>query len=210
LTDQHVSMIESDLQSCLSNRFMRFYLRAAEEQLGCYALHMVLQQAGLERYISHPPGANRNIAVRSQEFARFQNGLRDYYGKSARGFMKRMGQRIFQFMVKEASPIQRIDFLWIRSFPISIRPRKCLELVSRELDECSGKVSFHTNEGDFLFVLQDNRIAQGQNASQPICWVIQGMIQEALLWATDEEVDVEEITCQAVEGNACIFKISRG
>ncbi len=186
---------------------MSYFLIAAEEQLGSYALHMMLHQAGLERYIADPPARNRRAEVLSQEYSGLQKELRVYYGKNARGSLNRIGHSIFQSSMKDASLIRRIGFLWARLLPPPVRQRKCLELLARELGDCSGQASVHSDDHDFMFIVHDNRLAYGQNSAEPICWVIQGMIQETLLWATGVEVDVREVACQAAGERACTFRI---
>jgi predicted hydrocarbon binding protein len=185
---------------------LHFFL-AVEEQMGMYSLHMMLRQAGLERYIDRLPPKNRRAEIDSREFADFQKDFRAYYGQGARGSLNRVGRRVFQWMVKEASFPDRIRLLSIRLLPVVARRKKALEWLARQLRDPGGRLSVHTLDLDLVFVIHTSDTACGQSTSEPICWMTVGMIQEALLWATDDEPDIEEIGCQAVGKEACTFRI---
>lgn len=192
---------------CLSNRFMRHFFQAVEEHMGIYTLHMMLRQAGLERFMDRLPPGNREPEIRASEYARFQKEIRDYYGKGARGSLNRIGRRVFQRMTKEASFQDQIRLVWIRALPITPKRKQTLDWLADQLRLPDGKITVHTFDLDLIFVVHSGDSTCGQLEDEPICWVTQGMIQEAMLWAADDETDVEEISCQAARGETCTFRI---
>ncbi len=175
--------------------------------MGVYSLHMMLRQAGLDRYVDRLPSGNRRAEIYSSEYARFQKEIRDYYGRGARGSLNRIGRRVFQRMEREAVFPDKIRLLWIRLLPAVARRRQILDWLAGQLQMPDGKISNHTLDLDLIFVVHSSDSTCGQSENQPVCWVTQGMLQEALVWATDEELDIEEITCQAAGGETCTFRI---
>jgi predicted hydrocarbon binding protein len=200
-------MTEGSTGRRLPNRFVHPFFHTVEEQMGKYSLHMLLRQAGLEHYIDQLPPANRKTCMLSSEYAQFQGAFRAYYGKGARGALNRIGRRVFQCLIK-ASPLRsRLCLFWIRLMPRAARGKKGLDFLASQLREPDGKISVHTLDLDLVFVVATSDSACGQSALEPICWVTQGMIQEALLWAAEVEPEVEEISCQAAGGETCTFRI---
>lgn len=200
-------MIQENTDRRLPGWFTRLFFRAVGEQLGNHSLHTMLRLAGLDRYIHQLSSVYRQPELLSSEYARCQEEIRAYYGRGARGSLNRIGQRIFQWRVKEAPLLDKIYLLGLRMLPATVRRKRCLDWLARQLRESDGQISVHTLDLDLIFVLHTSDSACGQSADEPICWVTQGMIQEALRWATDEEADVEEISCRAVGGEPCTFTI---
>jgi predicted hydrocarbon binding protein len=200
-------MVDQTRDRFIYNRFMRLFFQAVEEQIGAYSLHMMLRQAGLDRYVDHLPPNNRRAEIRSGEYAQFQKAIRSYYGKGARGSLNRIGRRVFQRMEKEAIIPDKIRLFGIRIFPLSMRRIQILAWLAGQLQRPDGKITVHTFDQELIFVVHSNDSTCGQTEHLPVCWVTQGMLQESLLWATGEESDIEEICCQAAGGETCTFRI---
>ena len=200
-------MILSNTDRRLPSWFTRLFFRAVVEQLGNYSLHTMLRLAGLERYIYQLASVKPQPELLSSDYAKFQHEIRAYYGRGARGSLNRIGQRIFQWRVEEAPLLDKIHLLWLHLLPATVRRKRSLDWLARQLRGSNGQISVHTLDLDLIFVVHTSDSACGQSADEPICWVTQGMIQEALRWATDEEADIEEISCRAVGGGPCTFKI---
>lgn len=200
-------MLDRTRDRRLINRFMHLFFQAVEEQMGVYSLHMMLRQAGLERYVDRLPPTNRRAEIFSSEYARFQKEIRDYYGKGARGSLNRIGRCVFQRMEQEAFLPDKIRLLWLRLLPAIARRKLILDWLAGQLQMPDGRMSVHSLDLDLVFVVHSSDSTCGQSADEPVCWVMQGMLQEALLWATGEEPDIEEIGCQAAGGDTCTFRI---
>ncbi len=200
-------MTEGNLDRRLPNRFIHYFFQAVEEQIGISSLHMMLRQAGLERFVGRLPGPDNRAEMLASDYAAFQKAIRLYYGKGARGTLTRIGRCIFQWMVGEAGLRDRLQLLSIRLRPLSARRQKILDFLARQMREPGGEISVHTWDLDLVVVVAGDATC-GQSSSEPICWVTLGMIQEACLWATGEEPDVEESHCRARGDQTCTFHIS--
>jgi predicted hydrocarbon binding protein len=58
-----------------------------------------------------------------------------------------------------------------------------------------------------ILVDESSDFTFGQTDELNICWVTQGMLEEVLQWGSNQEYDVEEITCRATGGEVCKFQI---
>lgn len=193
----------------ISNRFVRNFMLAVEENMGSYSLRMMLHQSGLDRYIPQIPPANNHQEIKASEFAAFQKCLRDYYGTGARGSLFRIGQRTLDLTIKSAGAFQKARFTAARMMPTEARRRLYLDFVAAILQKEERSDSVYTLDRDIIFVDTASLATLNQKEMMPICWATLGMIHEAIIMATGEEMDISEIACRAKGDDACQFKISQ-
>ena len=191
----------------LSKNFILPFMEAISEEIGQFSLRLVLRQAGHDSFADDWPDME-NPALRSAEFATILRCLREYYGRGARGLLRRVGRETWNAMVQTISPVRKASFRLMKLAPRSYRTRLVLELLAEKLRGEGGEVSVHTQDLDFFLVDKTSDSTIGQTASEPICWSTLGMIQGALYWADCMDVDIEEISCCATGAEACKFKIT--
>ncbi|RPI25659.1 MAG: hypothetical protein EHM70_19850 [Chloroflexota bacterium] len=196
-------MISDRLDRCLPDRLVRNILKSIEEEMGLYSLHLMLHQAGLERFVS----AARSGDMRASECTSLLKGIRDYYGRGARGSLIRIGSRWFELLVRDCSLVQKIKVGTVRLLPVEMRRLRILDFLARQLCGGDGRIAIHTLDHDIIFVDQTSQFTFGLEACEPVCWMTQGMIQRALAGGGESEPDIEEISCQAMGGDACKFHI---
>jgi predicted hydrocarbon binding protein len=144
-------------------------------------------------------------------YAALQAALRTYYGRGARGTLLRVGQRMWELLLKDSALGGKTQAALVKRLPLSTRRRKStLELLARMIGTASGDITVHTLDLDLILVDHVSPATDGQRASRPICFVTQGLIQESLLWATKQGFDVEETSCKAMGSAACEFRITVG
>ena len=141
-------------------------------------------------------------------YASLQAALRTYYGRGARGVLLRVGQRLWDLLLKDAALGGRAQAALIKRLPLATRRQSVLELLARSIGTQSGDITVHTLDLDLLLVDHVSPAALSQRASTPICFVTQGLIRESLLWATGQGFDVEETVCRAMRQNTCEFKVT--
>jgi predicted hydrocarbon binding protein len=156
------------------------------------------------------PGGVRNVSQveAARIYTTLQAALRAYYGRSARGTLLRVGQRLWDHLLEDASLPGKTQAVVIRRLRLNSRRKSTLELLSRFLSVKPGDVTLHTLDLDLLLVDHVSPATQGVQSRSPICFVTQGLIRESLLWATGQEPDVEEASCRARGDNNCEFKIT--
>jgi hypothetical protein len=190
----------------ISLRLVKAFVAAAVDETGTHNLPAVLASSGLTT------GDLEQVEAASAAnlYARFQQALRSFYGRGARGMLLRFGRSMWDRLVGGAGLIEKAELEIIRRLPVPARRRRVLDLVAARLQEGGGSASLHTLDLDFLLVDHASPSAAGQKDNAPVCYVTLGFIQGALFWATGKEADVEEIMCKAAGAPACEFKVKLG
>jgi predicted hydrocarbon binding protein len=134
--------------------------------------------------------------------------MRTYYGRGARGVLLRVGQRLWNLLLEDAALGGKAQAVLIKRLPLSTRRKSVLELLARWIGTKADDITVHTLDLDLLLVDHVSPAAQNQHASRPICFVTQGLIRESLLWATGQNVDVEETSCKSTGHDTCEFKVT--
>lgn len=189
-------------------RFFRLFLEALNAELGDRALTAVLEKADLDPQLINPEAVSRLTNVTAAEtYARIQHALRVYYGRGARGTLLRIGRVLWGRLLENASLPEKAQAQLARSIPTGLRMKAVLDLLARLMREKNTDVTVHTLDVDLLLADHVGASTTGQKENAPICSVTLGLIEEALIWASGHEYDVEEITCRAAGGDACEFRV---
>lgn len=190
----------------ISVRLVKAFAASAVAEVGESNLPAVLEKAGLV------PADLKTVdsASAADLYARFQQALRLFYGRGARGILLRVGHAMWERLLKQASLKEKAELEIARRLPVPARRRRMLDLLAARLREGGGCARVHTLDLDLLLVDACSAAASGQQENAPICHVTVGLIQAALLWATGQEVDVEETACKATGAPDCKFKIKYG
>ena len=197
--------------SMLSTRLLRFFMDSAAQEVGADKLPTILAEDHLSpsimdgAHLAHLDGAEAAML-----YASIQQALRLFYGRGARGILRRIGEGMWDRMMAQASLLEKAQLEIVRRLPVPARRRRMLELVADTLREAGGAASIHTLDLDLLLVDHSSAATLNQTSTEPICFVTLGLIQAALFWAAGQEADIEEIACKAAGAPACEFKIKLG
>lgn len=190
-------------------RFFRLFLETLNAELGEKTLTVVLEKADLDPGLIHPEAVARLTSVTAAEsYARIQHGLRIYYGRGARGTLLRIGRLLWGRLLESASLPEKAQAQLARSLPATLRLKTVLELLARFMREKNADITIHTLDLDLLFADHIGAATLDQKENAAICIVTLGLIQEALIWASGHEYDVEEISCRATGADTCEFKVT--
>jgi predicted hydrocarbon binding protein len=170
---------------------------------------MVLEKADLDPNLVDPTAVSQlTSATAAETYARIQHALRVYYGRGARGTLVRIGRILWGRLLENASLPDKAQAQLARNLPGSLRPKAIIELLARFMREHNADVTIHSLDLDLLLADHVGAATIGQKENGPICIVTLGLIQEALIWVSGREYDVEEVSCFAAGGDACEFKIT--
>lgn len=198
-------------QITLSVSFMKKFVDALSAEIGHETTMAVLSKAGLPKDWAHSsyftPLDEERIA---QAYATLQAAIRTYYGRGARGILMRIGTKLWQPLLEDATLGIKAQAALIRGIPRSARRKPTLELLARILDGGRQTITVHTLDLDLLLVDQASPSALNQSDDTPVCFVTFGLIRECLFWADGQEHDIEERACQAMGAHQCEFKITVG
>ena len=192
-----------------SSRILRRFVETVAVELGADQFQIMLALAKLPHEWAKPQTFTKMNAVDSaKSYASLQTAMRTYYGRGARGVLLRVGQRLWNLLLEDAALGGKAQAVVIKRLPLVTRRKSVLELLARWIGTKADDVTVHTLDLDLLLVDHVSPAAQDQHASRPICFVTQGLIRESLLWATGQNVDVEETSCKATGHDTCEFKVT--
>jgi predicted hydrocarbon binding protein len=195
----------------ISNRMVQLFAEAAVHEVGIDKIPSILAMLSInDDEIEKDAIARLKPTEAASLYASMQEALRLFYGRGARGILLRLGRSMWDRMTTQASFREKAELEIARRLPVPARRRRVLELVADRLREGGGATSTHTLDMDLLLVDASGAATVNQTFREPICSVTMGMIQEALFWATGQEVDVDEISCKAAGAPTCEFKILLG
>lgn len=194
-----------------SSRILRRFVQIVAMELGADQFSAMLALSKLPAKWAKPETFTKMDAIESATaYAALQAALRSYFGRGARGVLLRVGQRLWNSILEDASLGNRGQAAMIKVLPANARRKATLDLLSRFLSGGSGDITVHTLDLDLLFVDHASPTTNGYHETSPICFVTQGLIRESLYWATQQGHDVEETACKARGDKNCEFKITTG
>ena len=194
-----------------SNRILRRFVETVVRELGADQFNAMLALAKLPADWAKPETfAKIDVSEAAKTYATLQAAMRAYYGRGARGVLLRVGQRLWNHLLDDAALGGKAQAAIIKRLPLAARRKPALELLARFIGNRPGDITVHTLDLDLLFADHASPAADGQSDPAPICFVTQGMIREAMFWATGQGHDVEETACKAQGNHNCEFKIITG
>jgi len=195
----------------LSNRNLRRFIETLAMELGEDQFSAMLGLSKLPaEWADSDTLIKLNMVELAKAYAALQAAMRSYFGRGARGVLLRVGERMWNKLLDDASIGNRGYATIIKRLPLNTRRKSTLELVARFLSAQSGDMTVHTLDLDFLLVDHASPTANGYSDSLPVCFVTQGIINESLNWATWQGHDVEEVACKARGDKNCEFKVTTG
>lgn len=194
-----------------SPRTMNRFVETLSTEIGRETYHAVLSKSDLssdwrkpEFFLALDPSQS------AEAYSKLQAALRTYYGRGARGILMRIGSKLWEPLLKDASFVSKAQAALVRRLPLSLRRKPALELLASLFGAGKGEITVHTLDLDLLLVDQTSPATLGQTDDTPICFVTFGLIRECLFWATGEEHDIEERACRSIGAHQCEFKITIG
>jgi len=190
---------------------MKKFVETLSTEIGHETLTAVLSKAGLPKDWANPVHfLSLDDGRVAESYSTLQAAIRTYYGRGARGILMRIGSKLWQSLLDDASLGIKAQAALIRGLPKSARRKPALELLSRILSAANGSITVHTLDLDLLLVDQASPTTLNQSDDSPVCFVTFGLIRECLYWADGQEHDIEERACRAMGAHQCEFKITIG
>ncbi len=191
------------------NALVRQALVAAQEVMGQNGLNTVLRTSHLERFIDNFPPEDMQPGVKTSEYARLNEAIEAFYGRGARGMLRRIGKASFQYAVREQSGLMGLAGAALKLMPQKQRIRFILNQMLGALKKTNPQVDGWVEEKDGVIAYCERTcgICYGRKSEQPICHLYVGSIGEAVRWATDTNFDIRETHCVAKGDEYCRFEV---
>lgn len=202
----------------LIDAYLRWAMEAARHVIGDQGVHSVLREAGLERFIDEPPPGELTISgdVTYGDYARFNTGLLDYFQRSGRGMMLRVGRESAKLAIAHQSGVFNLAVIFAAKFlPPGTQLKMGLSammsgfkvLNDKARQEWKGHVE---DAGDsFHFVIETCPLCAGKQADANIGWLMEATIEESARQVFGKFFDVVEIACKANGAPAGVWEVPK-
>src|SRR5262245_4527233 len=85
-------------------------------------------------------------------YAALQTAMRTYFGRGARGVLLRVGQRLWNSLLDEATLGIKAQAAVVKRLPLTTRRKPTLELLAKFIGAQAGDITIHTLDLDLLLV----------------------------------------------------------
>jgi len=191
------------------NALVRQALVAAREVMGENGLNTVLRTSGLARFINNLPPDDLNPGVKASEYALLGKAIEDFYGRGARGMLRRIGKASFQYAVREQAALMGLAGAALKLLPQKQRIHFVLNNMASALKKTNPQVNAWVEEKDgvLAFIESTCAVCHGRQSATPICFLYVGSVGEAVRWATGIEYEIRETHCLAKGDPYCRFEV---
>jgi predicted hydrocarbon binding protein len=191
------------------NTLVRQALTSMQEVMGENGLNAVLRTSGLERFIGNFPPNDLNPAIEAAQYAKLNQAIEDFYGRSARGMLRRIGKASFQYAVREQAALLGIAGVALKLMPEKGRIKFILKSTADALKKSNPQVETWVEEKDdrIAYLESTCAICHSRTSAEPICYLYVGSLSEAVQWATGKSYEILETHCMAKGDPYCRFEV---
>ena len=195
--------------SVVVNGIVRQALVSSEEVMGSNGLNAVMRSAGLERVVGNFPPNDMNPSINTSDYAHLNQAIEDFYGRAAKGMLRRIGKASFQYGVREQAALLGVAGVALKLLPRKQRIMFILNGMADALKKSNKEVDAWMEEKNntVAFVDRSCAVCWGRESTQPVCHLYIGSVGEAVLWATGVEHEIIETHCMARGDEYCRFEV---
>ncbi|MBI3737806.1 MAG: 4-vinyl reductase [Chloroflexi bacterium] len=192
-------------------RMGRIILLATEEVLGREGTNSILRLASLASFIDRWPAARSDKTFSFGTVSRFIESLEQAYGpQGGRGTALRIGRACFQYGLRDYGSILGITEMAFRLLPLptkfSVGAKSFADLFNKHTDQ---RVRVEESDAKLFWHIERCPLWE-RHASEPICHLAVGLLQESLYWLSGGKIfNVEETACIARGDAACTIVIDK-
>jgi hypothetical protein len=126
--------------SVIVNGIVRQALVSAEEVMGANGLHAVLRASGLERFVGNLPPNDMQPSIKTSDYARLNQAIENFYGRAAKGMLRRIGKASFQYGVREQAALLGVAGVALKFLPEKQRIKFILNGMADALKKSNSEV----------------------------------------------------------------------
>jgi len=192
------------------NRMGRIILLSMEEVMGRSGVNAVLNLASLRSLIENYPPDDTNLDFPFSTVSNLTEMLEQAYGpRGGRGLALRVGRACFNNGVRQYGAQLGLTEMAFRLLPLPMKlqtgAKAFAELFNTFTDQ---QVRIEEENGNLLWHIERCPLCWERRASDPVCHLAVGLLQEALGWLSGGRIfNVEEKTCIAAGDKTCTIVI---
>lgn len=190
----------------------RIILLSMEEVIGHTGVNAILKLGGLSALIDNYPPDNHEPGFSFSTVTSLTEKLEQAYGPhGGRGLALRVGRACFNYGVRQYGAQMGLTEMAFRLLPLptklSAGATAFAELFNKFTDQ---RVRIEQDDGRILWHIERCPLCWERKASEPVCHLAVGVLQEALYWLSGGKVfNVEEKTCIAAGDQTCTIVIDQ-
>jgi predicted hydrocarbon binding protein len=192
------------------NRMGRIILLSMEEVMGRNGVNAVLNLASLRSLIANYPPDNASLDFPFSTVGSLTEMLEQAYGPhGGRGLALRIGRACFNNGVRQYGSQMGLTETAFRLLPLPMKLQAGAEAFAGLFNKFTDQqVRFEEEHGKLLWHIDRCPLCWERRASDPVCHLAVGLLQEALTWLSGGRIfNVEEKTCIAVGDKTCTIEI---
>src|SRR5512133_2972932 len=195
--------------SVIVNGIVRQALVSAEEVMGANGLHAVLRSSGLERFVGNLPPNDMQPSIKTSDYARLNQAIEEFYGRAAKGMLRRIGKASFQYGVREQAALLGVAGVALKLLPERQRIKFILNGMVDALKKSNPQVNAWLDESNdkLAYIESTCAICHSRHSTESICHLYVGSIEEAVHWATGRDYKIIETHCLAKGDEYCRFEV---
>ncbi len=194
------------------NKMGRIVLQAMEEVISHAGLVAVLNLAHLPHRIEMLPPNNLERVFQFDELSQLLTTVQVLYGSRAGcGLALRTGRVCFKYGLREFGPLVGSTEMGFRLLPLEAKLRVGANLLVEVFNKYSDQQVHVEERGDaFLWHIDRCPVCWQRQATEPVCHLAVGVLQEALYWVSGGKYfNVEETHCIAKGDPRCTILIDK-
>jgi predicted hydrocarbon binding protein len=194
------------------NRMGRIILLSMEEVMGRNGVNALLKIASLPHLLENYPADNTETNFSFKTLGQITDTLEQVYGPhGGRGLGLRVGRACFNYGLRHYGAQLGLTEMAFRLLPlpakVSAGAKVFAELFNNFTDQ---RVRVEEADGRLLWHIERCPLCWERTATDPVCHLAVGILQEALYWLSGGKVfHVEEQTCIAVGDETCTIVIDQ-
>ena len=194
------------------NMFVRIILIAMEEITGRTGIHAILNTCGQSELINHYPPADMEKAFPYENISRLMTALEEVYGTlGGRGLAIRSGRACFKYGLRQFGENMGLSDQSFKFMPLNDKIRRGAhifgEIFNNHTDQ---RISFDEDDQFYYLNVEHCPLCWQRQTRIPVCYLIVGVLQEALYWISSGKFfAVEEVLCTAKGDPSCTIRVSK-
>ncbi|GAC1643610.1 MAG: 4-vinyl reductase [Herpetosiphon sp.] len=197
------------VRPCYPNKIGRILLLSLEEMVGRISFAALLERSGNKELAGNYPPNDLKREFPLADVADVLETMTGLYGaRGTQGIERRAGQFAFQLVQKEFWTTGSISSAKATGAEGKLQP--LLEGMAQLLDIPGEQSTRIEDDGQTTRVVAANcPVCLGRSLTAPACFLVQGMLEEAVQQVGDQRYLVHEVSCRGMGADACIWSIER-
>lgn len=201
--------MDRENDAAVANAQFRHTLLAIRQVLGEKGAKDIVQSAKLDVKLASLPPDNSDRTFKEQDYAHLLHTIEVTYGDRGPWILHRIGKESFHIILRDQpgwmGTAKRVMSLWSPEQRIEFMLEAIIDTQRKTYPQ--NEIWLDGKDGQLAYIEQNCLVCYGRQSRQPVCFLTTGFISEAIHWATEKEIEVQETACTAKGDAYCRFTV---